>query len=223
MHKARRGTDSDFENVGSVNVGLRENNINSSVQPSKLFDIATLNVCGLRKRSNFPEFFEFMLRFDLLCFNETKIDEIDVISFPGYDSIHQPRKQPFLRKSGGISIYFKDEFSRFYTPSDYVSWISIDKALLHLDENLILGSIYIPPESSNFYNDEELMTLENEITSFCSDYKYIILTGDFNVGWKMGQPILPPPPPKKKKKNRRKNKGLWSYGCRSGWLNILIY
>lgn len=130
-----------------MNVGLRENNnINSSVQPSKLFDIATLNVCGLRKRSNFPEFFEFMQQFDLLCFDETKIDETDVISFPGYDSIHQPCKQPFLKKSGGISIYFKDEFSRFIrkieTPSDYFSWISIDKALLHLDGNLILGSIY---------------------------------------------------------------------------------
>ena len=55
-------------------------------QNFKLFDIATLNVCGLRRRSNFPEFLEFVQRFDLLCLNETKIDETDVISFPGYDS-----------------------------------------------------------------------------------------------------------------------------------------
>ena len=61
-----------------MNVGLRENDINSSVQPSKVFDIATLNVCGLRRRSNFPEFLEFVKRFDLLCLNETKIDETDV-------------------------------------------------------------------------------------------------------------------------------------------------
>ena len=108
-----------------------------------------------------------MQYFALLCLNETKIDETDVISFPGDDSINQARKQTFLRKSGGIAIYFKDEFSRFIskveTASDYVSWISIDKNLVHLDENLLLGSIYIPPESSIIFNDEEFATLENDI------------------------------------------------------------
>ena len=44
----------------------------------KLFDIANLNVCGLRRRSNFPEFLEIVQRFDLLCFSETKIDGTDV-------------------------------------------------------------------------------------------------------------------------------------------------
>ena len=116
-----------------------------------MFGIATLNVCGLRRRSNFPEFLEFVQRFDLLCFSESKIDETDVISFPGYDSIDQPRKQPFLRKSGRISIYFKDEFSRFITKietaSDYVLWISIDKALTHMDENWILDAVYVPPKN----------------------------------------------------------------------------
>ena len=57
----------------------------------------------------------------------------------------------------------------------------LDKALTHMDENLILGAVYIPPENSNFFNEEEFMTLENEITSICSDNKYVILTGDFNA------------------------------------------
>ena len=142
-------------------------------------------MCGLRRRSNFPEFLEFVQQFDLLCFTETKINQTDVISFPGYDCIAQPRKQPFRRRSGGISIYFKDKFSRFIskidTASDYVSWISIDKSLTQLDENLILGSVYIPPECSLFYNNEEMTTLENEISSFCGENKYVLLTGDFNA------------------------------------------
>ena len=50
-----------------------------------------------------------------------------------------------------------------------------------MDENLILGAVYILPENSNFFNEEEFMTLENEITSICSDDKYFILTGDFNA------------------------------------------
>ena len=76
---------------------------------------------------------------------------------------------------------FELNINKVETASDYVSWISIDKSLMHLDENFIIGSIYIPPESSNFFNDEEFATLENEITSFCSDNKYVILTGDFNA------------------------------------------
>ena len=87
-----------------------------------------------------------------------------------------------------ISIYFKDEFSRFITKietaSDYVLWICKDtcKALTNMNENLILGAVYILPENSNFFNEEEFMTQENEITSTCSDDKYVILTGDFNAG-----------------------------------------
>ena len=40
--------------------------------------------------------------------------------------------------------------------------------------------IYIPPESSNFYNDDEIMQLEFLITSFCRSHAYVMLTGDFN-------------------------------------------
>ena len=48
-------------------------------------------------------------------------------------------------------------------------------------ENLLIGATYIPPDNSVFYNEEEVVLLENEITSFSSKYKYIMLTGDFNA------------------------------------------
>ena len=45
----------------------------------------------------------------------------------------------------------------------------------------MLGAIYIPPESSNFFNEDEFSLLDDEITSFCSSHKNVILSGDFNA------------------------------------------
>ena len=49
------------------------------------------------------------------------------------------------------------------------------------DENIILGLTYIPPIQSKYYNDEEILNLEREITSVCSKNKYVIITGDLNA------------------------------------------
>ena len=44
-------------------------------------------------------------------------------------------------------------------------WIAINKVLTKMDENLVLGVVYIPPESSNYYNEDKFLTLGNEILS----------------------------------------------------------
>ena len=146
-------------------------------------------MCGLRRRSNYPDFANFVESYDLLCFTEIKTDNTDIISFQGYSSFVQPRKRPYLRKSGGISIYFKNKFSNFLkiieTESDYVLWVEISKILTQTEENVILGVVYIPPENSNYYNEDEFLILENEILSFSSENKFVPLSGDFNA--KTGQ------------------------------------
>ena len=149
------------------------------------FKFASLNVCGLKRRADYPEFIELVNKYDLICFSESKIDENDVVSIPGYMSIDQPRRQKYQRKSGGISVFYKQSLSEHInnvnTESDYILWFELDKSLANLDENIFCGAVYIPPENSNFYNDEELMLLESEITSFCSTHKYLIITGDVNA------------------------------------------
>ena len=46
----------------------------------------------------------------------------------------------------------------------------------------ILGLSYIPPIQSKYYNDEEeILNLEREITSVCSQHKYVLITGDLNA------------------------------------------
>ena len=144
-----------------------------------------LNVCGLKSRVNYPEFVSFFNTYDILCFVETKLDDADVVSLPGFICISQPRKQTFLRKSGGIAFCVKENLAKYVkqieSHSDYVMWVQLDRTLINSDENLMLGISYVPPTQSKYYNAEEILSLEREITSVCSNNKYVLITGDINA------------------------------------------
>ena len=146
---------------------------------------ATLNVCGLKTRINYPDFTDYLSNYDILCLVETKLDQTDIVSLPGFDCISQPRKELFFRRSGGIAVFVKNKFSEYctYQPSesDYIMWMCIDKRLTDSDENMYLGIVYVPPSQSRFYNDDKLSKLENEIMSMCSSNKYVIISGDVNA------------------------------------------
>ena len=55
--------------------------------------IGTLNVCGLKTRSNYPEFIDLINKFDIFCVTETKLDIYDNISIPNYNLLSKVRKQ----------------------------------------------------------------------------------------------------------------------------------
>ena len=60
-------------------------------------------------------------------------------------------------------------------------WVQLDRTLINSDENLMLGISYVPPTQSKYYNAEEILSLEREITSVCSNNKYVLITGDINA------------------------------------------
>ena len=102
-----------------------------------------LNVCGLKSRLQYPEFSDTLSNYDIFCVTETKLDYTDVISMPGYTFLSQERKQMFIRKSGGIGIFFRNnlesKIKRIETASDYIFWLRMDKALFNIHDDLILG------------------------------------------------------------------------------------
>ena len=53
------------------------------------------------------------------------------------------------------------------TETDYILWTRLDKSLFNINEDLILGILYIPPSQSRFLSDDEFLDLETEITSMC--------------------------------------------------------
>ena len=166
------------------NTDQSRNILHERLVSNKTLQFATLNVCGLKTRSKYPDFVDFCNKYDFLCFTETKIEETEVISIPEFISFSQSRRQKFARRSGGISVYVKQNIKHFMnipSESDYVLWFSINKSLTNTEEDLIFGIVYIPPENSRFLINYELMTLEIEITETCSKYKCVVLTGDFNT------------------------------------------
>ena len=70
---------------------------------------------------------------------------------------------------------------RIDSDSDYIMWVQIDKCLIKDDENVMLCISYILPTQSKYYNDEEIVNLEREITSVCGSNKYVLITGDLNA------------------------------------------
>ena len=117
--------------------------------------------------------------------SETKTDKHDIISLKSYTFVSQCRKQRYIRKSGGIGIFIKNELYPYVSVidsvSDYILCLKIDKLLFGTAEHVILGAIYLPPGDSRFNTQDELDLFEVEIINMCILYNLVLLTGDFNA------------------------------------------
>jgi hypothetical protein len=50
--------------------------------------------------------------YDIVCFVETKTDDIDIITLPGYKFVMKNRKKITKNRSGGIMVGFKDNLAK---------------------------------------------------------------------------------------------------------------
>ena len=106
-------------------------------------------MCGLKRRLEYPEFQELVNSFEVFCVSESKLDKHNIISLKGYTYVFQIRKQRYLRNSGVIGIFIKNNLYRYvsviHSDSDYILWIKFDKLLFSTPEDVVLGSVYLPP------------------------------------------------------------------------------
>ena len=157
----------------------------SNLKWSESLKCGSLNVCGLKRRLEYPEFCELIKGFDIFCVSESKIDKYDIISLYGYNYISQCRKQPYIRKSGGIGVFVKSDIYPYVTviesDSDYILWFRLDKSFFNSNEDLVFGAVYLPPTDSRFHTQDEMDNFELEISSMSVLHKYLFLFGDFNA------------------------------------------
>ena len=150
---------------------------------NKFLKIAHLNVCGLKRRCQYPDFEDLVNQFDIFLVTETKLDCTDVIDIKGYQFINIPREKKYERKSGGIGAFIKDNLpyhtETIKTNTDYIFWVKLKQH--HTSREFIIGTIYIPPEQSRFYSDDEYDMLESCITDMCSKHEHVFLFGDYNA------------------------------------------
>ena len=130
------------------------------------------------------EFVELISQYDVLCVSETKLDNADVISVQGYTFYSQPRKQKYIRKSGGLGFFVQDNLTKFITilesTSEYIAWLKISNRLQSLKADIQIGAVYIPHQS-RFFNEDEHEYLEHEVTSACGSDNYVCILDDFNA------------------------------------------
>ena len=187
-------TENNSDDVTSVNSNAATNLSDSSLSSfasivysayTEQLKIGTLNVCGLKRRLNYPEFQDLIKQFDIFCVSESKLGKYDDITLEGYTFLSQYRKQHFIRKSGGIGVFLKFDIAPYVTyidsDSDFILWFKLSKQLLKTDQDVVIGAVYVPPSVSRFCTEDELDMFEVEICNMCIQYKYVLLTGDFNA------------------------------------------
>ena len=96
-------------------------------------------------RNSSKDFEDMVKSYDLVCFTESKLDNTDIILFGGLYLFYSTEKTEILPQIRGILCLLKITFSKYIkqidTDSDYILWLEIDKNLMNLEENLILGTL----------------------------------------------------------------------------------
>ena len=101
-------------------------------------NIVYLNVCGLKTRLCFPIFLHFINQYDILCFVETKLDDIDKIDIPGYILYTNNRYLKSCVKSGGICLAVRNNLTtqmlyltQWFCPFFYMVAKFVDSKMCH--------------------------------------------------------------------------------------------
>ena len=146
--------------------------------------ITFINVNGLLQKSKYPEFIEFINKYDIIGITESNMTKIENLELKNF-SILKTKERPFyIRASGGITVLVKNDIKEFVnyidTESEFVLWIEIDKKLTGYKSNIILGTVYIPGETSTYFCKDAYDVINNERINYFYDKDNIILGGDFN-------------------------------------------
>lgn len=163
--------------------------LNGGLKP---FSIASINVCGLTRKLEYEEFITFVQSKDLLLFQETKSDDVDSeilhSKFLGldYTLFWKNRSKLSTRRSGGLAVAVKNEHIKkihhITTESSFVQWISISKNVLNSKCDLLIGNVYVPPESSPYSAVSSFDEIDSELLDISSRKDCeICLAGDFNA------------------------------------------
>ena len=97
-------------------------------------------------------FLKFMETYDILVFQETKIDQREHLNLPNGYSYQAKHREKCTRKSGGIIIICKCQIETFLvfpeSNSSFVQWLRITNDFLNIPENLVIGYVYVTPPPS---------------------------------------------------------------------------
>ena len=148
--------------------------------------ISAWNIHGLGDKIN-DEFFLDKIKSDINILLETWRGESKEYKIPEYSMFSKSRKKrkKAKRHSGGIIVYYRKSLGQGISVvqngsfSENRMWIRLDKSFFGFQNDIYLCTVYIPPMTSTHY-DNDILSLENEISIFSNKGK-VLLLGDFNA------------------------------------------
>ena len=135
------------------------------------WNINGLNNKVLGNKTKNKDFVDAISNIDFMFLTETWSDE--TLEIPGFETINsivvQSKSKTASRKSGGITLMFQNKFKNYLTTVKNTKnflWSKISKEILNNDTDLYICGTYIPPEKSNYFEEEIFEELENDIIRF---------------------------------------------------------
>jgi hypothetical protein len=91
-----------------------------------------------------------------------------LIDIPGYAFKSKHRKNVARMRSGGILSGFRENLVNHVqileNECEFVLWVKIDGKVFNLEQPVIFGTIYIPPEYTRYSSDEAFNSFINIFT-----------------------------------------------------------
>ena len=157
------------------------------MEKRRILSIGNLNCHGIKDKIDYPEFLNLVSGTDIFGVCETWLKDKDEINLPNYEFYPLNRKINKGPTRGGIGVFIRSEIRKYvkirYDLSNETSfWCKINKEYIGYHDDLYLGIIYIPPESStrekNVKTDHYKNLLETTLKIKSNN---ILLVGDFNA------------------------------------------
>ena len=120
-------------------------------------------------------------QFDIICLNETLLDETindHEVNITGYEILRKDRN----RNGGGVAVYVRNTInyiSRTELDTDDLETITVEISKPRSIKLFIVNCLYRPPNATV----ELFSAYERLIEKLDSENKEIILIGDFNCDW----------------------------------------
>ena len=142
--------------------------------------VVSINVGGISSKFRYNVLTDYIKKYDIALFMETKLQKIPQNEFPDHEIFTSKQKT----RMHGLALLIKNEIfsyrKKLNGKSPCVLWLLIGSSEHKL--NFIIGSVYIPGYDSKFADQSDFDIISEDILTFRERYNCpFLLMGDFNA------------------------------------------
>ena len=179
-HSSSEDISNNQDNIRNSSPRLNYEHVQNEIQSVKGFKIAHLNIRSLLKHIDEFRIFLRKKHFDIICLNETLLDETianNEVLIDGYQIIRKDR----IRHGGGVLLYIRDTINcklRSDLMLNSLEMVTIE-VLKPKAKSFLINAWYRPPSSKVEIFDD----YESILQKLDAGNVEVICIGDFNCDW----------------------------------------